>query len=324
VHFDRFSARWDEWYGENEWKQGKLAAPKTRSRHKVRVIELQCVHRRPAAGGASLELFGSPFVVRVASDRSCRSLFRAVVRQAWLFVKRDHRAAAGFPRDGGAADDESLPFKVAVGSTANPSTNARRAALVPEDQRAGRDCEMLLATPTAAVGDAVDDRRMCLALDWKDATAFDDPLRHAPKHKSCLELEAAELRDRAEESAGDDDGGIPLSHCLDAFSKEETLSEADAWICPQCKEPRSATSKIEPWKLPDILVIHVKRFLCSAKWREKIRTKVLFPLSALDMAPWVHEEARSLQRGAMTYDLFAAGHPRPDAGDVAFRNRSTS
>ena len=324
VHFDRFSARWDEWYGENEWKQGKLAAPKTRSRHKVRVIELQCVHRRPAAGGASLELFGSPFVVRVASDRSCRSLFRAVVRQAWLFVKRDHRAAAGFPRDGGAADDESLPFKVAVGSTANPSTNARRAALVPEDQRAGRDCEMLLATPTAAVGDAVDDRRMCLALDWKDVTAFDDPLRHAPKHKSCLELEAAELRDRAEESAGDDDGGIPLSHCLDAFSKEETLSEADAWICPQCKEPRSATSKIEPWKLPDILVIHVKRFLCSAKWREKIRTKVLFPLSALDMAPWVHEEARFLQRGAMTYDLFAAGDPRPDAGDVAFRNRSTS
>ena len=71
-------------------------------------------------------------------------------------------------------------------------------------------------------------------------------------------------------------------------------------------------------------MIHVKRFLCSAKWREKIRTKVLFPLSALDMAPWVHEEARSLQRGAMTYDLFAAGHPRPDAGDVAFRNRSTS
>ena len=55
-----------------------------------------------------------------------------------------------------------------------------------------------------------------------------------------------------------------------------------------------------------------------------LRTKVLFPLSALDMAPWVHEEARSLQRGAMTYDLFAAGHPRPDAGDVAFRNRSTS
>ena len=71
-------------------------------------------------------------------------------------------------------------------------------------------------------------------------------------------------------------------------------------------------------------MIHVKRFLCSAKWREKIRTKVLFPLSALDMAPWVHEEARSLQRGAMTYDLFAAGDPRPDAGDVAFRNRSTS
>ncbi|KAH8098713.1 ubiquitinyl hydrolase [Aureococcus anophagefferens] len=314
VHFDRFSARWDEWYGENEWKQGKLAAPKTRSRHTVRVIELQCVHRRPAAGGASLELFGSPFVVRVASDRSCRSLFRAVVRQACLFVKRDHRAAAGFPRDGGAADDESLPFKVAVGSTANPSTNARRAALVPEDQRAGRDCEMLLATPTAAVGDAVDDRRMCLALDWKDVTAFDDPLRHAPKHKSCLELEAAELRDRAEESAGDDDGGIPLSHCLDAFSKEETLAEADAWICPQCKEPRSATSKIEPWKLPDILVIHVKRFLCSAKWREKIRTKVTNHLGGMTGGHYT-SYVRAVPCSADGVEEVASSFPGEDGGD---------
>ena len=98
---------------------------------------------------------------------------------------------------------------------------------------------------------------------------------------------------------------MPLSQCLDAFGREETLSEADMWICPRCKAPRRAISKIEPWKLPDILVVHVKRFLCSAKWREKIRTKVHFPLTALDMAPYVHAEARALMPGAMLYDLFA-------------------
>ena len=30
-----------------------------------------------------------------------------------------------------------------------------------------------------------------------------------------------------------------------------------------------------------------------------------FPLTALDMAPYVHEEARALMEGAMLYDLFA-------------------
>lgn len=34
-------------------------------------------------------------------------------------------------------------------------------------------------------------------------------------------------------------------------------------------------------------VIHIKRFQCSARWREKIRTVVLFPHSGLDMSGFV-------------------------------------
>ena len=262
VHFDRFSAKWDEWYGEAEWKQGKLAAPLSKSKHKVKVLELQVVHRREATarnttlapnGKAHMELFGTPFVVRVAGDRSCRSLFRVVARQAALFVNKHHKAWGHCARGdttqnaggGGAAatpDEDALPFRVKVASLANPSTNARRGPSIAAlgqadkggDSRRVVDVEALLATPAAAVSDAVDERRVCIALDWRDCSAYDDPFQDAPRHQTCLDVEDDERRDRDASAKGGErreDDGIPLSHCLDAFSKEETLSEADAWIC---------------------------------------------------------------------------------------------
>jgi hypothetical protein len=45
------------------------------------------------------------------------------------------------------------------------------------------------------------------------------------------------------------------------------------------------------WRLPDLLTFHIKRFNCSARWREKITTKVNFPLTGLDMSDWCHSES---------------------------------
>lgn len=40
------------------------------------------------------------------------------------------------------------------------------------------------------------------------------------------------------------------------------------------------------YRLPDILIIHIKRFNMTARFREKIRAKVEYPLQDLDMRPF--------------------------------------
>lgn len=40
------------------------------------------------------------------------------------------------------------------------------------------------------------------------------------------------------------------------------------------------------YRLPDILIIHIKRFNMTARFREKIRAKVVYPLQGLDMRPF--------------------------------------
>ena len=60
--------------------------------------------------------------------------------------------------------------------------------------------------------------------------------------------------------------------------------------CSSCKEHRRAIKKMQFWKLPDILVLHLKRF----EWRNayfggKINALVDFPLNGLDMSPHVVE-----------------------------------
>ena len=92
--------------------------------------------------------------------------------------------------------------------------------------------------------------------------------------------------------------GVTLEECLDELEKEEVLSEADAWYCPRCKEHRRATKKFELWAVPDILVIHLKRFTTNG--RSKLSIQVDFPLEGLDMTKRV--SVRSDDR-ELIYDL---------------------
>jgi hypothetical protein len=45
------------------------------------------------------------------------------------------------------------------------------------------------------------------------------------------------------------------------------------------------------WNLPDILPLHLKRFSASARWRDKITTRVDFPLTGLDVREWVDADS---------------------------------
>jgi hypothetical protein len=89
---------------------------------------------------------------------------------------------------------------------------------------------------------------------------------------------------------GGGSGGIDLGVCLTEFCKVQNLSLADNWKCPKCKKFREGRQSMNLWRLPDLLTFHIKRFNMSARWREKITTKVNFPLTGLDMSEWCHVE----------------------------------
>ncbi len=70
---------------------------------------------------------------------------------------------------------------------------------------------------------------------------------------------------------------VTLTQCLDYFVKEETLDKEDAWNCPQCKKKRKAIKQLTLMKLPDILLIHLKRFSIDGRFKNKLDTSVKCP-----------------------------------------------
>lgn len=100
--------------------------------------------------------------------------------------------------------------------------------------------------------------------------------------------------------------GLRLGVCLTEFCKVNQLHLNDNWKCPRCKEFREGKQNMNLWRLPDLLTFHIKRFNCSARWREKITTKVNFPLTGLDMSEWCHPESPAVKHiDSQIYDLIA-------------------
>ncbi|KAL8200955.1 hypothetical protein R6Q57_012294 [Mikania cordata] len=96
---------------------------------------------------------------------------------------------------------------------------------------------------------------------------------------------------------------ISLFSCLDAFLKEEPLGPDDMWYCPGCKEHRQATKKLDLWKLPDIIVFHLKRFSYSRFLKNKLDTFVNFPIHNLDLSKYV--KSKDSSGGSSVYELYA-------------------
>ncbi|KAM5135356.1 ubiquitin carboxyl-terminal hydrolase 43 isoform 2-T2 [Mantella aurantiaca] len=86
-----------------------------------------------------------------------------------------------------------------------------------------------------------------------------------------------------------------LDECFQLYTKEEQLAPDDAWRCPHCKVLQQGTVKLSLWTLPDILIIHLKRFRQVGGRRNKLSTLVRFPLSGMDMAPHVVKRGQGIK-----------------------------
>lgn len=96
-----------------------------------------------------------------------------------------------------------------------------------------------------------------------------------------------------------------LYACLEAFIKEEPLGPEDMWYCPGCKEHRQASKKLDLWRLPEILIIHLKRFSYSRYTKNKLETFVDFPIHDLDLSKYIGHRCQDVPHN---YRLYATSN----------------
>lgn len=94
---------------------------------------------------------------------------------------------------------------------------------------------------------------------------------------------------------------VSLYKCLDAFLKEEPLGPEDMWYCPSCKTHRQASKKLDLWRLPEILVIHLKRFSYNRFSRNKLETFVDFPIDDFDLSNYMAHKNILMSHHYMLY-----------------------
>jgi ubiquitin carboxyl-terminal hydrolase 4/11 len=100
-----------------------------------------------------------------------------------------------------------------------------------------------------------------------------------------------------------------LNDCLALFTREERLSSENAWVCPKCKANKLATKKMEIYRAPENLIIHLKRFknvkysgIGTGLYSKKLSQFVEFPLTDFDIKKYILPNADDSEA---IYDLYA-------------------
>ncbi|TSM04853.1 Laminin subunit beta-2 [Bagarius yarrelli] len=100
-------------------------------------------------------------------------------------------------------------------------------------------------------------------------------------------------------------GHFTLEQCLNLFTKPEVLAPEEAWYCPKCQQHREASKQLLLWRLPNVLIIQLKRFsFRSFIWRDKINDMVDFPVRNLDLSKFCIGQKEDAQQPPI-YDLYA-------------------
>ena len=78
-----------------------------------------------------------------------------------------------------------------------------------------------------------------------------------------------------------------MRECLNLFTEKEDLSDQDNLYCNTCFNMTPNYKKYELERLPQMLVIVLKRFKYTKMYKSKIDTFIDFPLYDLDMTEYL-------------------------------------
>ena len=143
-----------------------------------------------------------------------------------------------------------------------------------------------------------------LAIDYKSPYAFKTPIIHESA-RDLIVNPSSSSEGKSSSSLGvkfpKDCPEISLDQCFSLHCQEETLSEENSWYCNVCRKHQMASKKLEIFRLPDVCIVHLKRFYFTANVREKIETFVSYPIQGWDLSQY--ELCKDPLRTPPLYDL---------------------
>ncbi|XP_049768106.1 ubiquitin carboxyl-terminal hydrolase 21-like [Schistocerca cancellata] len=98
-------------------------------------------------------------------------------------------------------------------------------------------------------------------------------------------------------------GQVRLQQCLDSFTREEVLDGDEKPTCSKCQMRRKCTKSFTIQKFPKILVLHLKRFSPTERFRGKLNVTVDFPLTGLDLSAYAANRGQGC-----TYNLYGVAN----------------
>lgn len=244
----------------------------------------------------AFEVFGIPLFVTIESDKTSRDLHHSILLQAARFIEgfetaqyacgssADADAAARHSsiRDCASARLESLPYSVRL-------TNLEDIGSMLGDELPFDNSGILQHFSTRSV----------IVLDWKTINSFENyeerivddvvPVEMKQETTNKSSTSSSSSSDAKSSSSSDRNSrSISLDKCMDAFLKNEGISLEDHWICERCGVAREGVRKSDIWRLPDLVMIQLKRFqYFENQHRQKVRALVDFPLEGLDFSKWM-------------------------------------
>ena len=87
--------------------------------------------------------------------------------------------------------------------------------------------------------------------------------------------------------------------CLEQYVRGDLVSD---WCCPQCSRVQDTCKKLDLWRLPQVVILHLKRFGFANGTTRKAYGQVSFPLRDLDLGQLVI--GRHPDFHGLTYDLY--------------------
>ncbi|NWW49635.1 UBP50 hydrolase, partial [Pedionomus torquatus] len=96
-----------------------------------------------------------------------------------------------------------------------------------------------------------------------------------------------------------------LEDCLKCFFQQDTLTWNNQIHCSLCGKKQDAVVKAAITKAPQIIILHLKRFEWQDKHKRKLSTAIRYPLSNLDLSPYMAQWSHESDHRDVEYNLSA-------------------